>query len=155
MSHIHEKIDFVVTAFIIHKKKVLFIDHIKLHKWLPIGGHIELDEDPDEALFREIKEESGIDKSHLTLLSTKPSITSDEAKSLYTPHFMDIHTFNETHKHVSLNYFMISDTDKTILNSGEHQNIRWFSEEDLDKKEFNIIPLIKFYSKEAFKTVNI
>jgi 8-oxo-dGTP pyrophosphatase MutT (NUDIX family) len=37
------------------------INHKQLNKWLAIGGHIELNEDPDEALFREGKEECGLE----------------------------------------------------------------------------------------------
>ena len=58
MAHIHEKIDFVSTAIIVHRDKVLLVHHRGLKLWLPVGGHIELDEDPEEALFREIKEET-------------------------------------------------------------------------------------------------
>ena len=61
MPHIHELIDFVVDIYIVYKDKVLLIHHKELKKWLPIGGHIELDEDPEEALFREVKEECGLE----------------------------------------------------------------------------------------------
>ena len=47
MPHIHEKIDFTVSLFIVQDGKVLVIHHKKLGQWLPIGGHIELDEDPE------------------------------------------------------------------------------------------------------------
>ena len=58
MAHIHELIDLTVSVYIVHKNKVLMIDHKTLGTWLPIGGHVELDEDTDEAIEREIKEES-------------------------------------------------------------------------------------------------
>ncbi len=59
MPHIHEKIDFCVEVFIVHKNKVLLRVHDKFKFWLSIGGHIELDEDPIEAAYREVKEEVG------------------------------------------------------------------------------------------------
>ena len=49
MAHLHEKIDFTVSLFIVEKGKLLLIHHRKLDRWLPIGGHIELDEDPEQA----------------------------------------------------------------------------------------------------------
>ena len=49
MPHIHEKIDFTVAIFVVHDGKVLLIHHRKLDQWLPLGGHIELDEDPEIA----------------------------------------------------------------------------------------------------------
>ena len=56
MAHIHEKIDFTVAIFVVHDEKILLIHHRKLNKWLPLGGHIELDEDPEQAALREAKE---------------------------------------------------------------------------------------------------
>ncbi len=146
MSHIHGLIDFIVNIFIVNENRVLLIYHRKLDKWLPIGGHIELNEDPEEALFREVKEECGLE---IEVLADKPSIKSEGTKFLYVPLFLDIHKISETHKHVGLVYFAKSKSDKFIFNEEEHKNIRWFSEEDLSKPEFNISPAVKFYSKEA------
>ena len=56
MPHIHEKIDFTVGVFVVHKNKVLLRKHDKYHLWLDVGGHVELNEDPTEAAVREVKE---------------------------------------------------------------------------------------------------
>jgi len=61
MPHIHDKIDFTVEVFIVHKNKVLLRMHDKFHIWCSIGGHIELDEDPIEAAYRKVKEGVGPD----------------------------------------------------------------------------------------------
>ncbi len=58
MAHIHEKIDFTASVYIVFKNKVLLHKHKKLGIWLQPGGHIELDEDPNEAALREAKEEA-------------------------------------------------------------------------------------------------
>ena len=73
MAHIHEKIDFTVAIFVVHDAKILLIHHRKLDKWLPLGGHIELEEDPEQAALRETKEESGLD---VELLGERPPTTS-------------------------------------------------------------------------------
>lgn len=148
MPHIHEKIDFAVNALIIYNDKVLLVHHKKLNKWLPVGGHVELDEDTDQALLREIKEECGLD---VEILSSKPSFDIKGIKSLYVPVFMDIHEISDTHKHIGLLYVAKTKSDKFILNKEEHNDIRWFSETDLDNPEFNVVPSIKFYAKEALK----
>lgn len=151
MAHIHELIDFVVNIFIVYDNKVLLIDHKKLKRWLPIGGHVELNEDPEEALFREVKEECGLE---IEVLGKKPDIKSFgefNFKQLYTPNFLDIHQITDIHKHVALNYFAKSKSDKFIFNKEEHDDILWFSKEDLDDPKFNILPEIKFYSEEALK----
>src|SRR5690606_27499787 len=120
MAHIHEKYDFVISAFIVYESKVLLVDHVKSKLWLPVGGHIELDEDPEMALWREIEEESGLKKSDLNLLTTKPSFQDSRTKILHTPNYVDVHDINPTHKHIGLIYFLRSTTDKIILAEAEH-----------------------------------
>ena len=82
MAHIHEKIDFTVAIFVVHDAKVLLILHRKLGKWLPLGGHIELDEDPEIAARREAKEESGLD---VELLGERPPTTEPGTRALIAP----------------------------------------------------------------------
>ena len=146
MPHIHDLIDFVVSIFIVYENKVLLIHHKQLNKWLPIGGHIELDEDPEESLFKEVKEECGLE---IEVLGEKPTIESEGTKFLYSPSFLDIHKISESHKHIGLTYFAKAKSDKFIFNKEEHTGIRWFNREDLEKPEFNINLAVKFYSNEA------
>ena len=87
MPHIHDLIDFTVAAYIVNNGKVALVNHLQLKRWMPVGGHIELNEDPEEALFREIKEETGIDKSQLTVLSSKPKLLPMEPSFYSLPHF--------------------------------------------------------------------
>jgi 8-oxo-dGTP pyrophosphatase MutT (NUDIX family) len=102
MPHLHEKIDFTVAIFVVHDSKILLIHHRKLDKWLPLGGHIELDEDPEQAALREAKEESGLD---VELLGERPPTTSPGTRALIAPRFLDIHRINETHEHIGLIYW--------------------------------------------------
>ena len=149
MPHIHDLIDFTVDVFIVYESKVLLIFHKKHNMWLQIGGHIELNEDPDEALFREVKEECGLD---IEIIGEKqPKFEMKGTKFLYAPRFMNIHDINETHKHIGLIYFAKAKSDKFALSEREHTGIRWFSREDLDKLEFNLNEAVKFYAKELLK----
>ncbi len=148
MAHIHELIDFTVDVFIVYNDKVLLIFHKKHSMWLQVGGHIELNEDTDEALFREVQEECGLD---IEIIGSKPNLEVKGTKFLYTPAFMNIHDITNIHKHISLVYFAKAKSDKFKLNEKEHTDIRWFTIEDLDKPEFNINEAVKFYAKEALK----
>lgn len=152
MAHIHEKIDFVVSVFIVHDRKVLLIHHKILNSWLPIGGHIELDEDSDTALFREIEEESGLTRNQLHVLTTSAPTMYKEAKGLLTPNYMDIHNYSETHQHLCMIYFLTSSTNKVVLAEKEHHGIKWFSLEDL--KTLDLLPQIRFYCEEALRSAN-
>lgn len=151
MTHIHESIDFIVSIYIVHNDKVLLIKHKELGLWLPIGGHIELNEDPEEAILREVKEECGLE---IEILSTKPNLTFEDFKFLYPPAFIDIHKINDTHQHIGLEYFAKSKSDKVILNESEHTNIKWFNQEELKEKKYNLRGNVIFYSKEALKITN-
>ena len=68
MGHIHNGLndhDFTVSAFIIRKdknvNKLLLHRHKKLGKYIQIGGHVEVSENPIQALAHELKVESGYD----------------------------------------------------------------------------------------------
>lgn len=52
---------FTASALIIENGKVLMLHHKKLGVWLYPGGHIEKNETPEQALKREVKEETGLD----------------------------------------------------------------------------------------------
>lgn len=150
MPHIHEKYDFTIASFLVFNKKVLLVSHPRYGKWLPPGGHIELDEDPDEALFREILEETGYKKSELKVLSSRPSIRSNGTKFLYTPNYIDVHEANLPHKHIGLIYFLAPKHSQNRL-SNEHSDSRWFTLKELESPEYMISNAIKFYCQEAIK----
>ena len=148
MPHIHDLIGFVVAAYITYGDKVLLVDHIKIKKWMPIGGHIELDEDPDVALVREIKEECGLEVEISGGLKP-PDLTDSGTKPLLAPIYMDIHDITDTHKHIGLVYFAKATTDQVTLADKEHHAIRWFMKEDLENPEFDIPPYVRFYAEQA------
>lgn len=55
------KKEFVASVYLIENQKILLIYHSKLEKWLPPGGHVELNETPVEAARREVLEETGLE----------------------------------------------------------------------------------------------
>lgn len=148
MSHIHKEYDFTVGAFIVYEGKVLLVNHPRYGKWLPPGGHIELDEDPDEALFREIKEETGLE--NVEILSSKPEFKDPGRKALYAPSYLDVHDANPPHRHIALVYFGRTNSNEHTK-SDEHTEARWFSVKELEEPKYAIPSDVKFYSKEAIK----
>ena len=112
MAHIHEKIDFTVAIVVVHEGKVLLIHHRQLDTWLPLGGHIELDEDPEQAALREAREESGLD---VELLGERPPTTEPGTRALITPRFLDIHRISDTHEHIGLIYWARPKSGATTL----------------------------------------
>ena len=148
MPHIHRFYDFVVSVFIVHRGRVLLIDHKKYDEWLPIGGHIELDEDPELALFREIREECGL---KVRILTGKPDIAHAGVKPILTPSYVDAHRIRGVHKHVAFIYFAVARNDKVRLHEREHREYRWVGAKELASKELRLTRSILFYSREALK----
>ncbi len=51
---------FTSTGYVVAGDRTLLLWHAKLQMWLPPGGHCEADEDPVQAVLREVLEESGL-----------------------------------------------------------------------------------------------
>jgi len=149
MPHINYLYDYTITIYIVNPDyKVLLVEHPKYGKWIPVGGHIEMDEDPEDALYREVLEETGL---NIEVLSNKPSIESTGTKFLLTPNYVDVHEANAPHKHISFTYFARSKGDKFAISS-EHSDMKWFDGDELTKPEYGLSDAIKFYSKHAIET---
>ncbi len=150
MAHINELYDFTISAYIVNDLgQILLVDHPNYMKWLPIGGHIDLDEDPEQALYREIKEECGLE---VTVLSSKPEFESQGTKFLLTPNYLDVHEAHLPHKHISLVYFAKS-TSSDFIKSDEHDDMKWLNESELTDKKYNLSTAIIFYATEAIELV--
>ena len=152
MAHIHEKIDFTVAIFVVHDSKILLIHHRKLDKWLPLGGHIELEEDPEQAALREAKEESGLD---VELLGERAPTTSPGTRALIAPRFLDIHRITETHEHIGMIYWARPKNSVQMkLAEEEHHDIRWSSAADLDTLRPPMSDAVKWYCRKAIEEVS-
>jgi 8-oxo-dGTP pyrophosphatase MutT (NUDIX family) len=150
MAHIHEKIDFTVALLIVHQGKILLVHHRNLNKWLPVGGHIELDEDPEAAALREAKEESGLE---VEFLGERPPTTEPGTRALIAPRFLDIHRITDTHQHIGMMYLARPKNGTLTLSVSEHHDIRWCSAEELDLLLPPMSEAVKWYCRAALKEV--
>lgn len=152
MAHIHEKIDFTVAIFVVYQAKVLLIHHRRLDKWLPLGGHIELDEDPEQAAHREAKEESGLE---VELLGDRPPTTEPGTRALIAPRFLDIHRITETHEHIGMIYWARPKGGRVTLAEDEHHDIRWVALSELDQLVPRMSYAVKWYCRKAIQEVSL
>jgi len=51
---------FTSTAFVVNNGYLALHWHAKVQTWLPPGGHLEENEDPVQAVLREVEEETGL-----------------------------------------------------------------------------------------------
>lgn len=151
MAHIHEKIDFTVAIFVVRDAKILLIHHRKLDKWLPLGGHIELDEDPEQAALREAKEESGLD---VELLGERSPTTEPGTRALIAPRFLDIHRITDTHEHIGMIYWARPKSGSATLAVEEHHDIRWCSTTELDTLQPAMSNAVKWYCRKAIEEIS-
>jgi|SRR3989344_696931 len=151
MAHIHEKIDFTAEVFIVHKDRVLLRVHDKFHRWFSVGGHVEPDEDPNEAAVREVKEEVGLDVQ-LWAGNQKAHFKREGFMELIPPIALNRHRVTSTHEHVTLVYFATAKSDVILLSETEKtSDCRWFAEDQLANADLD--PHILHFAKLALETL--
>jgi 8-oxo-dGTP diphosphatase len=129
------RIDFVVTGYVFNEdKKLLLIHHNKLNKWLPVGGHIEPNETPDDALRREILEETGLNAEIFG--SSDIGMGGNVKVNLSSPFHVNVHSVGD-HDHCSFFYVCKVDKSDVILQEEEVGGFMWVKKEDLNQE---IIP---------------
>lgn len=134
---------FTASALVINKaNRVLLVNHKKLGVWLYPGGHVEINETPDETLVREVKEETGLD---VTIISNKDeSLANIETgvSVLHQPYAILCEKIrsNPEHYHVDLVYRckIINDNLNEIIKGYEEKEIGFFGIDDL--KLINLFP---------------
>jgi ADP-ribose pyrophosphatase YjhB (NUDIX family) len=146
MAHIFYDLDFTVAVFVVRDGQVLLVRHRKLEKWLPIGGHIEIGENPEEAALRETLDESGL---AVELVGAKPPREFPGTTILTAPSYLDIHDISGDHRHIGMIYFAKSAAGTPQLAEAEHHDIRWFTPEELEAPEWAVPEAIQFYANEA------
>lgn len=152
MPHINELIDYTVETFVVFDQKVLLRFHDKYNIWLSVGGHIELNENPNQAAVREVKEEVGLD----VVLFDQAGIAkkhSENYTELIPPVFMNIHRISETHQHIGMTYFAKAFSDKVIEPEGEKSGgWKWMAKEEIEKAA-DINASIKMYALKALEVL--
>jgi len=144
------KTDLVVGAFVIYNDKLLLIRHAKLDKWLPPGGHIEENETYDEAVMREVKEETGLDVEFVG--ANRTGLAEEELKCMAIPFYANVHSVGD-HYHACLFYLCRPKHNRVVI-SHESKGHRWVTREELEKSD-EIPGDVKKIGKMAFDTLPI
>lgn len=95
-------------------QKILLVDHKKAELWLPAGGHVEIDEHPQDTVRRECLEELGIDAEfwHSEPLFLSSTLTVG---------------LTAGHTDVSL-WYVLKGREKAVysFDSSEFNRVKWF-----------------------------
>lgn len=99
---------FTVSGFVSHRGRTALHRHPRLGIWLPPGGHIETDEDPVQAVLREVLEECGL---AVEILTVGPRFLAEPPSQLLTPVKIGVYdipkdgVLDEPHQHIDFIYF--------------------------------------------------
>lgn len=137
---------FTVSVYIVHKDKVLLHLHKRAKKILPLGGHIELNELPEEACIREVKEESGLEINLYNPLNKqlKNSCELVGEKLLVNPMYTNFGEINPEHYHIDFVYYATAKSFDTKPEDGESNILKWYNKEDLKNAydiQYNILTM--------------
>jgi 8-oxo-dGTP diphosphatase len=149
MPHIHDEpgqYDHAVEVFVVCEGKVLIRKHEKYHLWIGVGGHIELDEDPNQAAIREVREEVGLDVKLWSPVQL-PTAGGDDIE-LVPPVFLNRHPINDSHSHIANVYFATS-PNRDVIPEFKNDEWRWLSRDEVEKNQLGMKPNIRHYALVA------
>ena len=119
---------FTATGFVVNGDATLLHWHHRVQAWLPPGGHIEPNEDPVQAVLREVKEETGFD---VQIIPTQPTHQITNLDQVIPPRTILVEDVYDQkvgkHQHIDLVYFCRLDGNRPTAPKGW----RWFTANDL------------------------
>lgn len=135
--------------------QVLLIQHRKLGVWLPPGGHVEENETPDDAVLREIAEETGV---AARIVSPKRlALRDDRCGELHQPLLVLLEDIEGggRHLHIDLIYLCEAEADALHAQETETTGIGWFAPENVSMIETydNVRETILLAGREGFFNV--
>src|SRR5579872_3844219 len=142
MPHIHTKPgqhDQTISIYIVRldgkEPRVMFHLHKKYQVYMQFGGHVELNENPWQALIRETREETGYDINQLEVLQPKTALT-DLRGVVNHPIPISFNTHNVVdldHYHIDSAFAFVTDQEpKHPLGPDESLAIRLFTKKQLE-----------------------
>lgn len=177
MPHVRpEGLDFVVAFAIVYppRQQVCLVHHKKLDCWLLPGGHVG-DTNPrettDEALEKEIREETGLvvgETCKVVQLATTRGksffrrwqvwngfdpVKNHNARQLFVPWAVEVHDFPAVpgHLHLAFVYLVEALTPDLTLEEKAHHGIGWFDHQHLELGRDSMPDTIRWYGHEAIE----
>ena len=147
---------FTASAIILNdEQKVLLLYHKKLNVWLYPGGHIETNETPDEAILREVKEETALDIEIIGKRDMKLEDTKADVSVLHTPYSILCERIKGKidHYHIDMIYLCkITNHTELKYNKTESKGIGFFGKEDIN--DIPLFPNFKQLLEKVFNELN-
>jgi 8-oxo-dGTP pyrophosphatase MutT (NUDIX family) len=124
------------SAFLLNHNstKFLLMHHVKLNKWLQLGGHCDGNTDVLAVALKEAQEESGIS----SIEPVKTSIFDIDI------HHIPMHKAVPAHEHYDIRFLLKTVNSDTIQKNNESNELRWFSfNEELPTQEESVARMVR------------
>ena len=125
---------FTVSGFVSDGGRTALHWHPRIAKWLPPGGHVERDEDPIEAVLREVREETGIE---VEVLPTAAPFAHTQPAQLAAPATIGVYDLERDgatpgpHQHIDFIYFTQPVDGAAVELPDGDEGWQWVAEETL------------------------
>jgi 8-oxo-dGTP pyrophosphatase MutT (NUDIX family) len=118
---------FTSTVLIVHRNKVLLHRHKKRGSLLPVGGHVDRDELPQETALREAMEEAGLEIT----LHDADTLRFGDVQVLVRPAHMLLVNMNPYHQHIDFIFYATAATDQVQPLDGESAQLFWYTRDEV------------------------
>ena len=125
-----------VSGFVVHEARVALHWHRKLAMWLPAGGHVELNEDPVQAVLREVTEEFAVEAEIMRLTPQRTSYDGGPTQ-IEPPYSIQNCVIGPDHEHIDFIYFLRLLSGYPGRSYEADSPLVWFSAGDLRAGEGN------------------
>jgi 8-oxo-dGTP pyrophosphatase MutT (NUDIX family) len=142
---------FVATGYVVRDGKTLLVKHRKLGMWLPPGGHIDDGEHPDEAVLREVLEETGLE-AEFVVAPRAPVMAEGRVESLHEPQRVQIEEIPGHNHHVDFIYYLRARPGAHVHRPDESDDIRWHTAEELGQP--HVTDEIRESGRDAIRVVS-
>ena len=121
---------FTVSGFVVHRGRTALHWHRKLNMWLPAGGHVEANEDPVQAVLREVTEEFAVD-AEIMRLAPDVDPAGSGPRRLEPPYTIQNCIIEPGHEHIDFVYFLTLRRGYPGRSYDPESPLIWLSAEDL------------------------
>ncbi len=141
----------VTTIYLVREnKEVLLTWNKNINTWIPVGGHIDPGETPEEAIKREVEEETGFEFDFIH----QPITESKGLVRVLKPNRIQIERVPHHNLHMNIVFYGKCKSYNDKSETDEKEKLKWFSQSDLDEIKDKMLENVYLNASEAISLIN-